>query len=321
MRRFSLISAAALLATSVVGLGCPEERVLYGVPNDVPIARALIDVGDMGVELRLGYVPVGTTASLDGTRSLDPDDASDDALEYQWTFEAWPDGSTVAETGFTIPEENAETDVLESAFATFVPDVLGTYRISLVVVDKDDAASRPAVVVVQAIPASALEVRLDWDDTRADLDLHLVAPDGTYFDPLSDCFSWYPNPDWGSTELALDNPSLGSDDDGEGEGPYLERIFLEQPMDGRYRVYVHYYSDHHVATGGANPVPATPTVSIRTFDGVVVDGVTASPMLHEEGRGDVWLVGELTWPSLSWSLLDQSYTHDELGGPPYNNQP
>lgn len=63
-------------------------------------------------------VPVGTTVTLDGSASTDPDGYP---LTYIWSFVSLPDGSNPTLTG--------------GAKVTFVPDTVGTYVAQLVVTD------------------------------------------------------------------------------------------------------------------------------------------------------------------------------------------
>ena len=70
------------------------------------------------------FYPLGTTVTLDGSRSFDPDDKP---LTYSWSVEQHPDGST------TAPVDPS------AAMTTFMLDQLGTYGFRLVVTD--DAAN------------------------------------------------------------------------------------------------------------------------------------------------------------------------------------
>lgn len=317
MNRASLIST--LLATAVLSSACGQDQTFRTIPNDAPIAIALIDNGaENAAEQRLGYIVQGEDAPLDGSKSFDPDDSSVTSLTYVWTFAALPEGSMLTAEDILIPEDDPETpDVNESAWASFTPDTLGTYRLELVVIDEDEGESAPAVVVVVSTPASNLLIQLDWDDTQADLDLHLIAPDGSYFGD-GDCYSWNPSPNWGSSELANDNPNLSADDDGEGSGPYRESISLGQPEDGDYEVWVHYYSDHS-QTLGNSAVTATPTITVSVFGETIWDAslptpTPASPLV----AGDVWKAGVISWPARAWSPLGLISDHASEGGPAYN---
>jgi hypothetical protein len=310
MRR--LVALAALL---VLTTACGPENVLSVVPNKAPIAIALFWEGEtIESSKRLGYTLVDETATLDGSLSFDEDPRGD--LQFEWTLLAAPEGSEVV--SLDVPEDDPDTDDVESAYATFVPDVLGTYRVELIVFDTREGVSRPAIVNVQAVPPSQLTVTLQWDAGGADLDLHLIQQDGTYFDYTggSDCFSWSRNPDWGDPESAADNPLLDRDRDGERAGPYREIITLTEPMDGDYRILVHYFMDH-VKSDGGNSQTTDATIDVKVLGRPLAPQIATPTPMQE---GDVWEVRELSWPGRALSTRGTSYTtHEALGGPLYND--
>lgn len=78
-------------------------------PDNLPVANAGADTSGS----------VGSTVTLDGTRSYDP---QGHALTFAWSLVARPEGSTLA--GLTDPTTNAPS---------FVPDIKGVYIASLVV--------------------------------------------------------------------------------------------------------------------------------------------------------------------------------------------
>jgi hypothetical protein len=307
-----LLASTALLAT-----GCGPDNGLRALPNSAPVAVAAVYEED-GLEETsaqfLGYTLVEESATLDASLSRD----SDGSIEgYTWTFEAVPEGSLLTSEDLVPGEDDPETEVNEGALLTFSPDTLGTYRLGLVVTDDDGADSDLAYVFIQAVPPSGLRIQLGWDQPATDLDLHLTEPGGVYFDYEggSDCFSWSPNPDWGDANLALDNPLLEGDEDGVGAAPYRESIFLDTPTDttdADYLIRVHYYSDHSALSGGSQ-TPANPTVTVRVLDNVIATVTPGEPML----KGDVWVVGTLSWPDRVFSQIGTMTTHETLGGPAY----
>ncbi|MCP4867584.1 MAG: hypothetical protein GY898_02560 [Proteobacteria bacterium] len=320
MRLSTLMAGASIFA--LFTSGCADNTI-RALPNRAPVASALVDSGDENTaDQRLGYVIQGGSATLDGSLSDDVDDPGQPALlAFQWSFDSIPDDSgfvdgegNIDSSALVVPEDDPDTDdVNESAFPTFTPDTLGTYRVQLIVIDDDGEPSTPSIAVVQAVPPSDLSVHLEWADNRADLDLHLIGPDGSYFGD-GDCFSWEPNPEWGESGLATDNPELTGDADGEGSSPYREQINLEEPPEGDYEVWVHYYSDHSVELGGP-AVPATAEVEVRVFDSVLSGSeLESDPLL----AGDVWKVGVLSWPERSFAPLNQASDHASEGGPAYN---
>lgn len=77
-------------------------------------------------------VTVGKTVYLDGSLSKDP---GGNALNYQWTLESAPQGSNV------IIDDDSSTQ------AKFDPDVVGTYRVKLVV-NNGSVDSNPAYATI-----------------------------------------------------------------------------------------------------------------------------------------------------------------------------
>ena len=306
-------------AGAALSVGCGGGDSLRALPNDAPIAVAAIYGGETIEEQSaqfLGYTIAGETATLDARLSRDGDGQ---IVSWAWTLEDWPEGSELVSEDIFVPEDDPDTEDNESLFPTITPDVLGTYRLGLVVTDNDDAVSEMALVFVQSVPPSGMEIELEWEEAGADLDAHLTTPGGTYFDfeGGSDCFSWNPNPDWGDGNLALDNPELDTDADGVGAGPFRESIYLDTPTDTTegFLVRVHYYADHVAMTGGS-ALPANPTVRIIVLENVVAELTPSQPLVF----GDVWTVGTFTWPDRVFNQIGTLTTHTELGGPDYNEQ-
>jgi hypothetical protein len=300
-RLLALIVPFALLLSA-----CPQPPEFIILPNERPYAIALVADGESGDAYRVGFTRVGAEALLDGSRSYDPDNVVDEPVDLHWSFAALPAGSTLTDEAIVV-------DPQSWGLARFAPDVLGTYRIQLQAVDHDgETAPEPGLAVVEVIPAD-LAVRLEWHATRADLDLHLLAPSGAYFEG-SDCFSWNPNPDWGQTDLATDDPTLHEDADGEGAAPYRERISMTEPEDGTYRLLVHYYADHGAALGGDDLAVHDLSITVEVAGEPVDVMESAIPLL----QGDLLIAAELLLPQGTLAPIQVLTTHHEAGGPAYN---
>jgi Leucine-rich repeat (LRR) protein len=100
-----------LVVTDSLGLSSPTSEILISTVNSLPIASAGEDQA---------VTQVGTWVYLDGSQSWDPDG---DALTYSWAFAQKPVDS---QAGLSNPN---------SPNPSFVPDIYGEYRLSLVVSD------------------------------------------------------------------------------------------------------------------------------------------------------------------------------------------
>jgi hypothetical protein len=87
-----------------------------------------------------------------------------------------------------------------------------------------------------------------------------------------------------------------------------EHIDLEQPEEGMYEVFVHYFNSRQQG------VTATPTITVMAEGAVVATDM--GPALTSPGQ--VWRVGTLDWSTLSWVSSSEVTTHEGLGGPPVN---
>ena len=80
---------------------------------------------------------VGSIVKLDGRSSVDPEGTG---LTYNWRFSQIPIGSQVEKFGFTPLED-------DSSIVSFAPDIIGSYRVELVVSD-GSLDSDPATSVI-----------------------------------------------------------------------------------------------------------------------------------------------------------------------------
>jgi hypothetical protein len=126
--------------------------------------------------------------------------------------------------------------------------------------------------------AGDLSVRLTWDTSFTDLDLHLVRAGGNPYEPGEDCYFGEKNPAWGGSGFE-DDPFLDRDAT-EGFGPEL--INLRTAADDRYDVYVQYHDYDPVA--GEQPTEAEVTVWLQGAPEVVSRGLTACGRMWHVGR-------------------------------------
>ncbi len=218
---------------------------------------------------------------LDGTGSYDPDGT---VTGYLWRVESKPYGSRA----FPVPMNIAEPN--------FFFDIAGEYVLSLTVQDNEGMQSCEAdEITFNAVPTEKIHIQLVWDTDNTDMDIHLVKPGGALWDgydhggayPVSygDCFfstckkEFEPsgNPvDWSANGW----PSLDIDDQN-GYGP--ENINLNDPGDGDYGVYVHYWNDRG---NGAT----TATLRIYLLGELRFTGAVAFTEEHL-----LWKVADIRW--------------------------
>ena len=140
----AVLSNAAALSPSISidkrGVYIAQLIVSDGVYSSVP-STVEITTNDRPPVANAGTaqtVAVGTTVTLDGSGSTDPDGLP---LSYQWTFTSLPTGSNPTLTG--------------SSKVTFVPDAVGTYVVQLVVSD-GLLTSAPATVTITTTPNTTI---------------------------------------------------------------------------------------------------------------------------------------------------------------------
>jgi len=205
------------------------------------------------------------TFTLDGSASYDPYGG---ALTYAWNLIAAPPGSS----GHISGEIEPTTDLYV--------DLAGTYQVQLVVRNEADVPSAPTRHVVSVTPTDKIHVEMFWSAGDSDLDLHLAQEGTPLFQEPTDCNYCNPNPDWGVAGEGSDDPSLDLDDV-TGFGP--ENINIQNPADGGYDMYVHYFRD-----SGAGAVTAT----VRVY----LDGGVAFERSQILAYDERWFVGTVRWP-------------------------
>jgi hypothetical protein len=136
----AVLSGAVAISLSPLDVANVDIFVEVTVVNDPPVA-------DAGTDLN---VDVGSVAILDGTGSYDP---NGDPLYYEWTLFSLPPGSSAVLVDPTL------------VTASFVPDIVGEYAVSLIVNDGVLYSDEVVIVVFAAevVPPSGLLVGWGFD--------------------------------------------------------------------------------------------------------------------------------------------------------------
>ena len=228
--------------------------------------------------------PPWEAATWIGENSYDPD--GEPIVSYNWTLVSSPAGSTVAmHTG-------------GSNRSDFVPVLAGEYVGQLIVSNASGDVSEPCTAILDSIPAQNLWIEMYWEHPDDDMDLHLVAPGGTYNNLYTDCYyanctpsmSWVYNLDWGNSGYDGDDPSLDLDDI-MGAGPENINI-LDPQTNGTYTVIVHDYQGSTSDVYGANNV----TVNIYLNGSLTwtdTRAISGDNTVNEFAEID-WLTGTVT---------------------------
>ncbi|MFO7735646.1 MAG: hypothetical protein R6W70_05450, partial [bacterium] len=191
-------------------------------------------------------VPVNTWPVVDGSESTDYDGVTKTDLEYFWTFDKTPTG----QGGVQLKPSKASTETLNNTFteydkATFQAILKGEYVVKLMVRNSEGKTSNFDSCKIDAERDDQLIVKMVWTNKDSDMDLHLIAPEGTYGDFQKDCYfyncsSQYEgdSPNWGDPDETYDDPYLDNDNTS-GIGP--ETVYINKPANGTYKVTAHAY--------------------------------------------------------------------------------
>lgn len=192
--------------------------------------------------------PPFEAATWDGSGSYDP--SGEAIVSYYWELIEKPEGSA---TAFAFSSG--------SQVSNFFADLAGNY-IGQLTVTNESGLSDTCQVILEAIPSQNLWVEMFWQYPDEDMDLHLLAPNGS-LESDSDCY--YANCagwsflDWGQLGNSTDDPALDLDDI-PGTGP--ENINIESPQtSGDYTVIVHDYM------GSTNDVYGDNEVTVNIYLG------------------------------------------------------
>lgn len=147
-----------------------------------------------------------------------------------------------------------------------------------------------------------LHIEMEWDVDNSDVDMHLLAPGGKFWDCDTDCYFGNMSPDWGVPNDALDDPFLDYDDV-DGYGP--ENTNLSEPQPGKYKLIMHYYNDSYDAWDGG---PTNVTVRIYSYAQLLK---TFQRKLNNTDH--TWDVCFIDWPGAAITELGSMYQNTESG--------
>ena len=223
-----------------------------------------------------------------------------------------PDGSCVNYTWRIIsrpPESVSEFTPASSASSSFFVDANGEYEVQVDAQDdrglsaSSSGCNRTATLRVRASPDAAFYTQLTWttpadpdptdegNGAGADVDLHVLSPEGCWEDRQWDCHFRTPAADWGVAGFTGDDCRMDRDDT-DGWGP--EIVSLDEPVAGTFKVGVHYWSDKGYGVSYATVV-------------IMLDGVVAYEVRDKAlpATGTWWEVCAVSWPSRNVVPIDR----------------
>ena len=140
--------------------------------------------------------------------------------------------------------------------------------------------------------SAQLAITLSWDSEDYDLDLHLIRPDGTFFNRESDCMSFNRSPSWCQPGLLNDAPSSGGTE---------ERMELEDPTPGLYTIGIDLYVGN--SNSGRSTSPATVSIYCGDLE-VVVFGPQIITSEDSRDRG-FWEVAQVNPDTCEITPIDE----------------
>lgn len=215
-------------------------------------------------------------------------------------------GAIAGNPMFVLPQPPATVDLMRDESVTvpveFHPEGLpsvqrGTLRLNYA--GGMGAASVQVDLTGEVIPppptATAFTIVMRWNTNNTDMDIHLLRPGATLFDPVGDCHYANRSPDWGRQRDASDDPFLDVDDI-DGFGP--ETINLSETAAGQYQVWVHSFRDL---------LRTTPTVEIHLAGNLA--GTYNRPNL---ACGQAWHVGTINWNGTSGTFTPSTTVNQSV---------
>ena len=216
------------------------------------------------------------TITLSGAGCTDPEG---EPLQYSWTIERRPPGST---SQLQNPASRDATFFVDLATPPQMP-----YVFRVTATDSGGASDSCEVKVFANPCCTGFHVQLVPDREGTDVDLLLASP-------LDKCSAANPDPDWGVLGDPTDNPRCSS-----------ENASYPNPAAGLYRLSVQYTCDHGLGATGA---------TVRVYCSGQ-EAATFGP--HSlAASGAFWEVATLEWPGCVLTRIDQTSTVPSgCGGP------
>jgi hypothetical protein len=301
------------IGTFISGV-CAPQSYLNPCPTQ-EVGRVTVDLRGKGASPPLCKARI---KSVNGQTEFDPrlieplDDVvltaedstpAEDGLSitsYHWEIRGRPSGSTVRLDNPDSPTPRFVFDN-SSTNSIFGLDVVGDYSVRCEAVDSQGTSSvndGEAIVNISATPSEAIHLQLVWDSPETDVDLHMVREVAGAFRAGTEDDCYYGNcknggPIWDSAsgEGEGGNPKLDVDDL-YGYGP--ENSNINEPVAGRYKALVHYFSDH----GNGSTV-----ATLRVY----IYGNLVAEYFKLFDSGDCWDVGNVVWTpggAPDWEEMD-----------------
>jgi len=181
--------------------------------NQVPIAFA---GGSQSIAL------AGSTVTLDGTDSFDPDD---DPITFRWTILSAPVGSSLTESDITSADQSV---------AEFVPDAGGTFIIGLEVCDDAPLCAEDTAEISVGNPGGNQPPVADaGEDTATEVGLSATVDGSSSYDPDGDplTYSWtIDTQPAGSTAIIEDPNQSTSSIQPDVDGLYVLRLTVDDGL-------------------------------------------------------------------------------------------
>jgi len=195
-----------LLKINLKGKGIEQPK------NEPPVAKIYAKVKGEWVECNESQpveLAVPGELELSGKFSTDPN--NDPIVGFQWNIAKDENNKDIAPEGSDYCFDCAmgrNTHFKDSRkdITKFFGDIVGDYKVRLIVKDATTLESSPAFCPIKGYAAQSLHIEMRWNTPMTDLDLHLINLSAISYNPPDsngmftcpcDCYTGNRNPDWG----------------------------------------------------------------------------------------------------------------------------